>query len=255
MISASLVNFKGGGVMSLSGRAAALVLFLLIQTAWAQWDKRPYTQWTEKESLRVLDDSPWGQTQVFSDGDMKSGGPATNGDPPRAIDQGGSRVTYASQINFRIRLLSARPVRQAIARLMEINRKGDLNPGFAAKLRDFTAEESADYIIISVLCDAPRPSVRLQKASELLDSLTTEKLKEKVYLILSDGRRLSVHEYQPPGQDGLGARFIFLRKPEGKPIVADKRGMIRFRAEISDDYTLDQTFNLKNMTYQGRLEY
>jgi hypothetical protein len=228
---------------------------LVIQTAGAQWDKKPYAQWAEKESLRVLDDSPWGQTQVFADEDMKPGGPATNGDPPRAIDQGGSRVTYASQINFRIRLLSARPVRQAIARLMEINRKSDINPGFAAKLRDFIAEESADYIIVSVLCDAPRPSVRLQKASELLDSLTTEKLKEKAYLILSDGRRAPIHEYQPPGQDGLGARFIFLRKSEGKPFVADKRGVIRFRADISDDYALDRTYNLKNMSYQGKLEY
>jgi hypothetical protein len=241
--------------MNLSGRAVAFALLVVMQAVPGQWERTPYTQWTEKEALRVLDDSPWGQTQVFADEAGQGGGPARNGDPNRAIDQGGSRVSYATQINFRIRFLSALPVRQAISRLVELNHKGEMSAAFAARLRDFIAEESADRIVVSVLAAAPRPSIRLQKASEMLDSLTTEKLRGKVYLAMSNGRRARLEEYQPPGQDGLGARFIFPRNPDGKPLVSDQQGAIRFHAELSETYTLDRSYRLRDMIYQGKLEY
>ncbi len=231
-----------------------LALTMLIGVASAQWNQKSYNQWTEKEALRVLDDSPWGQTQVFADSTSTSGGPVPNSDPDRAIDQGGSRVNYISQINFRIRFLSARPVRQAVSRLMEIRRKED-SAEFAARLKDFVTEESPDYVVVAVLCDSPRPTARLQRAMEMLDHLTTEKLKGKAYLATSDGRRVFVEEYQPPGRDSIGARFFFPRIINGKSLVTGESGEIRFYAELSDEYKLDRSYKIKNMTYEGRLEY
>lgn len=231
-----------------------LALTILIGVASAQWNQKPYPQWTEKEALRMLDDSPWGQTQVFADSTSPGGGPVPNGDPDRAIDQGGSRVSYISQINFRIRFLSARPVRQAISRLMEIRRRED-SPEFAAKLKDFVTEESPDYVVVAVLCDSPRPTAKLQRAMEMLDQLTTEKLKGKAYLATSDGRRAPIEEYQPPGRDSIGARFFFPRLINGKPLIRGDRGEIRFYAEMSDEYKLDRSYKIKTMTYEGRLEY
>ncbi|MCI0389485.1 MAG: hypothetical protein MOB07_12080 [Acidobacteria bacterium] len=46
--------------------AAALCLVCSL-IAWAQWEKKPYTEWSEKEAQKLLNDSPWSQTQVFSD--------------------------------------------------------------------------------------------------------------------------------------------------------------------------------------------
>lgn len=231
-----------------------LALTILTVVASAQWNQKPYNQWTEKEALRMLDDSPWGQTQIFADSTSPGGGPVPNSDPDRAIDQGGSRVNYISQINFRIRFLSARPVRQAVSRLMEIRSKEN-SPEFAAKLKDFVTEESPDYVVVAVLCDSPRPTVRLQRAMEMLDRLSTEKLKGKAYLATSDGRRAFVEEYQPPGRDSVGARFFFPRLINGKPLVSGDRGEIRFYAELSDEYKLDRNYKIKNMAYEGRLEY
>ncbi len=33
----------------------------------AQWNKKPYTEWSEKEAIKLLNDSPWGQTQALTD--------------------------------------------------------------------------------------------------------------------------------------------------------------------------------------------
>ncbi len=231
-----------------------LAIIALLVIAQAQWNQKPYNQWTEKEALRVLDDSPWGQTQVFADSTSTAGGPVPGSDPDRAIDQGGSRVNYISQINFHIRFLSARPVRQAISRLMEIRSKED-SPEFALRLKDFVTEESPDYVVVAVLCDSPRPTSRLQRAMEMLDQLSTEKLKGRAYLSTSDGRRVFVEEYQPPGRDSVGARFFFPRVTGGKPLVTGESGEIRFYAYLSDEYKLDRSYKIKNMTYEGRPEY
>ena len=29
----------------------------------AQWNKKPYTEWSEKEATKLLNDSPWCQTR------------------------------------------------------------------------------------------------------------------------------------------------------------------------------------------------
>jgi hypothetical protein len=236
--------------MKISLRIA--VLLALISLAQAQWAQKPYREWTEKEALRVLNDSPWGQTQTFADSTTTGGGPAPGLSPDRAMDQGGSRVSYISQINFHIRFLSARPVREAVSRLMEL-RSRETSPDFASRLKDFVTEESPDYVVVAVLCDSPRPTLRLQRAAEMMDRLTTEKLKGKAYLATSDGRRVSLQEYKPPGRDSLGARFFFPRLVGGKPLT--ESGEIRFYAELSEEYKLDRSYKIKNMTYEGRLEY
>jgi hypothetical protein len=240
----------------------AIALFLACSlSALAQREKKPYTEWKEKEALQVLNDSPWGQTMVFatnSEFDRHTAidaAPDREGDPNRAIDKGGSRVRYLYQINFRIRFLTAKPVRQAISRLFELNRLGGLSAQLAERLRAFVAEDSPDSVIVAVYCDAPRESVKLHRVRELLQGLTTKELKEKAYLTTGGGRRVYLEEYQQPAPDGIGARFIFPRLFEGKPILGPGDNAIRFHAELNATYTLDKSYKAKDMIYEGRLEY
>lgn len=232
----------------------ALVFTSAIATS-AQKARKPYTEWSEKEAIQVLNDSPWGRTQIFTSNTAVGVVPDREGDPQRAIDQGGSRVTYISQVNFRIRFLTAKPVRQAISRLFEMNRLGGLSPQLTERLKTFVDEESPDNIIVSVYCDAPRESVKLHRARELLQRLTTDDLKSRTYLAAEGGRRVYLEEYQQPAPDGVGARFIFPRLIEGKPLLGPGDDSIRFYAELSPGYTLDRSYKTKNMVYEGRLEY
>ncbi len=54
--------FKRSSIMSL---LALLIVFA--SSGSAQWDKKPYSEWSEKETEKVLNDSPWGQTQTYVD--------------------------------------------------------------------------------------------------------------------------------------------------------------------------------------------
>ena len=241
--------------------ALCLLCFLIAQ---AQWEKKPYAEWSEKEAQKLLNDSPWCQTQVISDTSQMIGN--------ERLSSGASRVANVFHVNFRIRFLSAKPVRQAISRVMELKQKGAADERLASQLRAFAAADFPDYVVITVLCDSDQPNMRLQEATALLNNRTTADLKNNTFLELKDGRRVFLQEYQPPRNDGLGARFIFPRLIEGKPYITAESGEIHFASELSSggvsrsqasgggssgplNYLLDRRFKVAAMNFQGKLEY
>src|ERR1051325_4024335 len=120
----SLHRFVGALMNNSIRLLLALLLVALPFAAPAQWNKKPYTDWTEKESLRLLDDSPWSQKQTFSD---------TSRMASTTTSRGGTQTAIADVIHvtFHTRLFSARPVRQAISRLMTLQRKDELPEAMA----------------------------------------------------------------------------------------------------------------------------
>ena len=93
-------------------------LSLILSTiASAQWQKKPYSQWSEKEALNILNNSPWGQTQIYTDTSHMF-------DEGRAVLSNQRREVEVPQINFRIRFFSSKPIRQATSRLVELMQKG-----------------------------------------------------------------------------------------------------------------------------------
>lgn len=75
----------------------------LNRAAHVQFPGKPFEQWTAKEAEKILSDSPWAQTQVVL-------GAAGRLDP----------VTETADTMFTVRLRSALPVRQALARLNQL---------------------------------------------------------------------------------------------------------------------------------------
>lgn len=235
--------------------------------AQAQWDKKLPSEWSEKEVQKLLNDSPWSQTQTFSDTAQMFGN--------EPLSSGTSRVANVFHVNFRLRFLSAKPVRQAISRQLELQQKGKLSPQLATQLQAFAAADFPDYIVITALCDSDQPNAHLQEANALLNNRTTADLKNNTFLEVKGGRRVFLHEYQPPRNDGLGARFVFPRLVDNEPFLTPQSGEVRFYAELSTggavsgsasrtgasssarslSYKLDRRFKLAAMAYQGKLEY
>ena len=86
-----------------------LVAFLMgAITGKAQWQTKPYQEWSEKEVLKILDDSPWGQTQHLAD-TSKMFGALAGGRGPTGEHE-------VPKTTFHIRFFSAKPIRQAISR-------------------------------------------------------------------------------------------------------------------------------------------
>jgi hypothetical protein len=242
--------------MNLKKRAlvmsVAALLLSLPPFASAQWEAKPYTEWTEKEAWKVLNNSPWGRTQVFSSPvvlfrDMPNRGPG-----PEASQ---SRPPNATHVNFRIRFLSAKPVRQALSRLVAMERREEINFDLAEHLKQIASGEFMEYIVITVSCDSQDAGANAQEALSLLHRRGTADLKNNTFLEIKGGKRIFLQEYQQPRPDGLGARFIFPRLVDGQPFITPESQEIRFFTELSGAYRLDRRYKVKEMIYEGKLEY
>ncbi|MBP6824484.1 MAG: hypothetical protein KA368_23260 [Acidobacteria bacterium] len=241
--------------------AGVAILFLACTEAvQAQWDKKPYTEWQDKDVLKMLNDSPWGKTQSFVANTELSG----SGRAGRV-----ESITDTFQINFRVRLFSSRPIRQAFARQMEKKLKGNISEEQAAQLKTFTTGDFNEYIVVTVSCDSEQRGLPLQDALMLLQKRTTADLKADTYLEVA-GQKVYLQEYQAPRNDGFGARFIFPRLVNNEPFITSKTNEIHFYSEFSGqaagrsgpasgagamNYTLNVRFKVSAMNFLGKLEY
>jgi len=75
------------------------------------------------------------------------------------------------------------------------------------------------------------------------------------YLERNDGKKIFLEEYIPPGKDGFGARFIFLRALNGQPFITKETSEIHFATQYSETLKIDRRFKVADMIYKGELEY
>jgi len=233
-----------------------LLLAFSLNTS-AQWDKKPYTEWSSKDAEKIIKDSPWGKTQTFTNAAVayntgisgSSGiGQTRNGTPP-------SRPTDAIHVNFRIYFLSAKPVRQAFSRLFELKQKNGPSGELAEQLKAFASGEFQEYIVIAADCDSDQAGQNVQEGRSLLQRSGTATLKNNTFIETKGGKRVFIQEFQAPKRDGLGARFVFPRLLDGKPFITGDSDEIHFYSILSDTYKLDRRFKVKDMMFEGKLEY
>lgn len=232
-----------------------VLLLVFSMTTPAQWDKKPYAEWSEKDAQKLLSDSPWAHTQSF-DSPMElyrgpsSGRPGQTTTPDLPAD--------AVHLFFRVRFLSAKPVRQALSRAAELQHKGPMPEEFAAKLKQFVSFDFPEHIIVAVTSDASGTGANVQQAAALLRR-TNNELKNTTFLETKGGKRVYLQEFQPTATDPMGARiggrFIFQRLVDGKPFITAESEEIHFVAPLSDRYKLDRRFKVKEMMFEGKLEY
>ena len=234
--------------------ALAALLLSLPLSALAQWDKKPATEWSERDVQKLLNDSGWAKTQVFSSA-VTLFRNATPGSEGAGRGTSSSNTANATHISFHVRFLSAKPVRQAISRMMEMKQKQPISEEVAAQLKTFAAGEFVEIIVITVTCDSSEPGANVQQAMSLLHSRGTADLKNNTFLETKGGKRIFLKEFQPPRQDGLGARLIFPRLVDGNPFITPESEEIHFVAELDGTYRLDRRYKVKEMMYDGKLEY
>ena len=241
-----------------------LLLVLCACSAFAQKTK-PWTEWSEKEAAKILNDSPWGQTQVEGRSDTPTADsaitqvPAPRRDTQRVLsDSDADRVPSGQAkadrtIRYRARFLSAKPVRGAFARLLLL-KKAEVDENLSTQLQGFVDRDFNDYIVVVVTPEGADDRL-VGSAMKFLTTATAEILKDKVYLERKDGKRLPLAEYRPPGPDGMGAKFVFMRTLEGQPFLTADSDNVRFFAQFSEKTKLNVRYKVADMMYDGKLEY
>lgn len=242
----------------------SVVLALCVGSALGQKSKS-WTELTEKEAAKILNDSAWGQTQTEGTADSPpSGGAitsvaASNRASDRVMSSNDSSRMETGQpkvdrtVRYRTRFLSAKPVRGAFARML-ILQKPEVDETLSTQLQGFVDRDFGDYVVIALTAEAADPKL-VGPTMQLLVDATPEVLKEKVYLERKDGKRLVLADYRPPGPDGMGAKFVFMRKLEGNPFLTPESDNVRFVAQFSEKVKLNIRYKVSDMMYDGKLEY
>ena len=245
-----------------------LLLALLVNAGLAQ--KKNWNEWSKEEAEKILNDSPWGQTQTDTDVSEMVYTPTTLGSGSAArtsasrgaasdrqsinnnrADRGATN--QAVSVHYRVRLLSATPVRQAFMRVITLAQK-DADKELLDGLTSFVQRDFKDFIVVAVTFEST-DSRFSGPALQALGSARVGTLKNIAYLERKDGKRNFIMEYHPPAADGLGAKFIFPRIVDERPYLDNQSGSVRFYCELTPQIKFNVTFKLADMMYNGKLEY
>lgn len=234
-------------------KRGSLVLLMILPVCLAsQIPQKEWTTWTLADAEKILNDSPWGQTQV---------------DRNMAYPDYGMTV---SRVDLRIRFLSAKPIRQALLRILELKPTKD-PVGRVDEVLQFANRTFPETIVISVDYDAPKGTFTLAPYMQALGAATTATLKNNTYLLTQENKECFLQEYVPPGPDGLGAKFIFPRRMDGQLVIKPAYKSVLFYSEFPKlagttmtgstlaspgvGLTISMRFKISDFMYRGVLEY
>jgi hypothetical protein len=250
--------------------ATILCSLILVISSFAQSD-RSWIKLTRQDADKLLTNSPWSRTQTETDVSelfYSPTKPGTSGIARTATTSGGRVNDQASinnnradegakneaiTVNYHIRLFSARPVREAIARMVVLDQIGRFEE-ISGLMQPLIDRDFGPYVVITVAIDA-NDGRALGPVVQAFSKSTTDLLRNKTYLERKDGKRLFLMDYRPPQADGLGAKFVFERAPDGKPFITGDIGNFRFYSEVSDKIKLNVKYNVSELMLNGRLEY
>jgi hypothetical protein len=243
-------------------------LSLMAISAPGQNKSRPWQELPRKEAENLLANSPWSHTQVDTDSSEMFYSPTRQGaaSPGRSstgtvttqqsinnnrADRGA--VNEAVSISYRICFLSARPIRQAFAKMILSSQSGPKEK-LAEDLQRFVERDFSAFVVIAVNIEASDRRF-LGPVMQEINSATTGTLKNTAYLERQDGKRVFLIRYDAPIADGLGAKFIFPRLVDGLPFLTTDSGTVRFYAEFSDSFKLNMRYKVSDMIFDQKLEY
>ena len=202
------------------------------------WEKKKYTQWSEKECQKLLTDSPWTEKWIYREivlsSDLAaSGAPLgsapgpTDGPPPVQTGTvsgpgsgGGAQVMYGGQLR------SAWPIRQALVRSAELRAGYDKLPAEQRQVLDqqannFLAARFTDTIVIYVTYFSARER-DAQEMERYWRAQSTESLEESAILTTQPDRRVAVMDFVLPREGERAFQLVFPRVASGRPVVGTK---------------------------------
>jgi hypothetical protein len=218
---------------------------------------KPWLEWNMKETTKILNESPWAQTQLETkQADSATAAITNTGSSRSMVPRDASKESpgaITSYIKYYIRLLSAKPVRQAVVRKLILD-SPEMDDARRKQLTSFAEATSSDFIVIAVVAEAKDKSMG-GEAVQAFTTATLESLKESTYLERNDGEQVRLSDFRAPVADGLGAKFVFPRMLNNQPFLQPGNGQLKFYSQLSKKIKLEVRYKISEMMYDGQLEY
>jgi hypothetical protein len=235
------------------------ILILFAVSAAAQKTK-PWTEWSAKDAEKILNDSAWGQTQTEGETSSQPSSTSaitqttagrredTSTSAAAKVESGEKKDSMA--VHYRVRFLSAKPIRAAFVRMIELQ---GASAEQVTQWRTFVDRDFGDYIVVTITLDG-NDKKRMGAATAEINSAGPDVIKTTTYLERKDGKRVALMEYRAPS-DVLGAKFVFPRMIDGKPFIDANSGDVRFFTEVGKTIKISKRFRVSEMMYDGKLEF
>jgi hypothetical protein len=205
--------------------------------------EEPYQEWSRDKAIEILNSSPWAKQQTYTQivGGQGSG-------------RSGEKEIYNT---FYVRFLSARPIREAYARIQQIYYGyGDMDEQekehFERAQRANIEMGGSKWIVVSVAFRSNDPNEE-SDVRRFLQSQTVKTLRTKAFLSTPTCSQVEVSAYFPPREESVGAQFVFPRVVDGIPVVTEDCNAVTF--ELLDvpgaNPNLQATFSVKSMIVNG----
>lgn len=215
------------------------------------WEKKEYQQWAQKECAKLLEDSPWAKELKLTAVSLQTSGASADG--------------LQSYIRYHLQFRSAKPIRQAMVRQMQIAQKyeslsAEQKQEFDKKAESFLSADFSNAVVIYVTYETnDRENDR--DLARYWQTQTTDLLKNSVYLIpaKTDKVRLAQYSVEQGGQRAF--QFVFPRQVDGKPIVdatKDKSFKLEFNYPViggMGDGRAYLEFKVEKMVFAGDVAY
>jgi len=223
----------------------------------SQEKAKPWTEWSKKDAEKILNDSAWGQSQIVENPDSSSTSAITKtqgagNESVSRSGQSGESIGPRS-ISYRARFLTAKPVREAFARLVVLSQPS-AGKELTDQLQGFIDRDFGKYLVVAFSVDSSDPKTATGTMAAIA-RMNAEMLKGKVYLERKDGKRIELIDYKPPIADNMGAKFVFERELDGQPFLTSESDSVKFIMEPSDKLKVNLRFKVATMVYNGKLEY
>jgi hypothetical protein len=234
-----------------------LVLGIVASRADDFWTAKKWQDWTKEDCRKMLHDSPWSKKWSQS---------ISNNGPKLPSVSGAARVGAAgdsvNEIDYYIQLRSALPVREAIVREFQFDKKyeeltSDKKKTFESQILNRDYSES---IVFHFIFETSTETFARQLA-EYWQNIPPDGAPSDVYLINERGDHIRPVRVAAPRAAGYEFEMVFPRMVKNEPVVreGDKVLQLQFpEPAISGIFPADIAmieFRVDKMVWDGKITY
>lgn len=226
-----------------------LILAAIATYGDAFWAKKDWKEWSKGECDKLLQDSPWARKWTKTQVILSSAVPSVSG-----AGREGAAGENTPEIDYRVQVLSALPVREAEIRQEQIESKYDQMSDVEKKAFDAHADKVLsppydDFILIHV-----EYSSNLQRFERQLarywQSLPPDTIPLGVYIINERGDHIGPVRWISPRSGTYEFEMYFPRTMKGEPVIkpGDKKFSVQFRHPRIGSQAVGNPSNDRNTT-------